>query len=176
MLEAARLQRAGDPAVAWESVETATENLRESKEKIRQELRAERASGEPVDLKRITAELEGFAAEHPAVSTELTSEGVLDEVPQAVWLCVYESLRETLTNLLRHSDASRFRVRITRRNRLLTVEFSDNGQGEAAADTVFVGRGIGLTAIEERALLSGGRAFFLLTPHGFTTRLIFTLG
>jgi signal transduction histidine kinase len=175
MLEAAQLQRTSNPAVAWESVEAATENLRESMEKIRQELRAERASGELVDLKRITAELEGFATEHSTIGTELSSEGMLDEVPQAVWLCIYESLRETLTNLLRHSNANRFRVRITQRNRLLTVEFSDNGQGEAAADTVFVGRGIGLAAIEERALLSGGRAFFLLTPYGFTTRLIFTL-
>lgn len=175
MLEAARLQRGSDATTAWESVETATENLRESMEKIRQDLRAERASGEPVDLRRITTELEGFAAEHPAISTELASEGALDEVPQAVWLCVYESLRETLTNLLKHSDANRFRMRIARRNRLLTVEFSDNGQGVVAADTVLVGLGIGLAAIEERALLSGGRAFFLPTPHGFKTRLIFTL-
>jgi signal transduction histidine kinase len=182
MLEAARLQLDRDPRAARESIEAATENLRESVEEIRRELREERTVTETIDLVRISAELADFSARHPAIDTGLTTDGVLGQVPQAVWLCVFESLRETLTNLLKHSDANRFRVSVAQRDRLLTVEFSDNGQGVAVADAadtadaVFVGRGIGLAAIEERALLSGGRAFFALSPRGFTTRLLFTLG
>jgi signal transduction histidine kinase len=198
MLEAAQLQLEQDPQEARRSIETATENLRGSVEDIRRELREERAADEPISLARIAAELEGFAAEHSGVGTELAAEGALDGVPQAVWLCVFEGLRETLTNLLKHSDANRFRVGISQRNRLLTVEFGDNGRpvsagaglaGGSTAQAVLrlgdgalpdmrtlMGRGIGLVAIEERTLLGGGRAFFTLSPHGFTTRLIFTLG
>jgi signal transduction histidine kinase len=232
MLEAAQLQLEHDLPAARVSIETATENLRESVEDIRRELREERTSGEPVGPAQIAAELEGFSAEHPAVRTELVTEGSLERVPQAVWLCVFESLGETLTNLLRHSDANHFRVSISQRNRLFVAEFGDNGRaalgsgsgggggggnsasgaaaargvrgagtasrgsgaraasrgtsgdgtapaalrGDGSVDTrVLVGRGIGLAAIEERALLSGGRAFFSLTPQGFTTRLVFTL-
>jgi signal transduction histidine kinase len=199
MLEAAQLQLEQDTQAALRSIETATENLRESVEDIRRELREERVAGEPVSVARIAAELEDFAAEHPTIGTEFTTDGALDGIPQAVWLCVFESLRETLTNLLKHSDANRFRISISQRNRLLTAEFSDNGRDAflqasgigtragalgtlGAGDgmlldmRMLIGRGIGLAAIEERTLLSGGRAFFALSPHGFTTRLIFTLG
>ncbi|MDR2196489.1 MAG: histidine kinase [Coriobacteriales bacterium] len=236
MLEAAQLQLENDAPAARASIETATENLRESVEDIRRELREERASGGSVGPAQIAAELEAFSAEHPAVRTEFVTEGSLERVPQAVWLCVFESLGETLTNLLRHSDANHFRVSISQRNRLFVAEFGDNGRAalggssggssgtaathsgsgagvaargvrgaraasrgarsartasrgasgggiapaalrsDGSVDTrVLVGRGIGLAAIEERALLSGGRAFFSLTPQGFTTRLVFTL-
>jgi signal transduction histidine kinase len=173
MLEAAQVQLEQDPRIARKSIEVATENLRESVEEIRRELREERVASEPVGLGRIAAEVEGFATEHPAVHTELVTEGSLERVPQAVWLCVFESLRETLTNLLRHSDADHFRVNISQRNRLLIAEFCDNGRTAHAHEPT--GEGIGLAAIEERTLLSGGRAFFSLTPHGFSTRLVFTL-
>jgi signal transduction histidine kinase len=194
MLEAAQLQLDQDPAAARASVELACENLRKSVEEIRRELRAERAAGEPADLGRIVAELKDFAARYPAISTELKTLGALDRVPSAIWLCEFESLRETLTNLLKHSNADCLRVIVRQKDRLLSVEFSDNGQGTAvgvgtvasavvgssAGKSAVIGvdaknPGIGLAAIEERTLLSGGRAFFELTPRGFSTRLLFTL-
>jgi signal transduction histidine kinase len=175
MLEAVRLQLDEDPQAARASIETATENLRASLEGIRRELREERSTDEQIGLEQIAARLNEFSADHPGVATEMETDGVLDDVPQLVWVCVFESLLETLTNLLRHSDADRFCVRIACRNRLVDVEFSDNGRGARAGDATPVERGIGLAAIEERALLSGGKAFFSLTPQGFVTRLVFTL-
>jgi signal transduction histidine kinase len=175
MLEAAQLQLDEDPRAARKSIETATENLRGSLEEIRRELREERPVGEPVSLERIAARLDGFAADHPGITTTLETDGALDAVPQLVWACVHECLPETLMNMLRHSDANRFRVRVVCRGRLVTAEFSDNGSGAPAGDATPLERGIGLATIEERALSSGGRAFFSLTPHGFTARLVFTL-
>ncbi|MDR1014586.1 MAG: histidine kinase [Coriobacteriales bacterium] len=175
MLEAAQLQWEGDPQAARASVETATENLRASLEGVRRELREERSVDEQASLERIAARLDGFAAEHPGIAVELEADGALDVVPQPVWSCIHESLLETLTNLLRHSDADRFRMRVTCRSRLLSVEFSDNGSGVRTGGAASVERGIGLAAIEERALLSGGRAFFSLGSQGFVTRLVFTL-
>jgi signal transduction histidine kinase len=175
MLEAAQLQLDEDPRAARISIETATENLRASLEGIRRELREERSTDEQASLERITARLDEFSAEHPGITAEIETDGALDVVPQLVWVCIYESLLETLTNLLRHSDADHFHARVACRNRLVTVEFGDNGRGALTSDATPVERGIGLAAIEERALLSGGRAFFSLTPQGFVTRLVFTL-
>jgi signal transduction histidine kinase len=175
MLEAAQLQWDEDPQAARRSVETATENLRGSLEGIRRELHEERATGEQASFERIAARLDEFSTEHPGIAIAVETDGALDAVPQLVWTCVYECLPETLMNMLRHSDADRFCARIAHRNRLVTVEFSDNGRGAPTGDATPVERGIGLAAIEERALLSGGRAFFSLTPRGFATRLVFTL-
>jgi signal transduction histidine kinase len=176
MLEAAQLQLDTNISSARASIEKATENLRTSVDEIRLELRDERSAAKQVSLARIVAELDTFSDEHPHVRCELETAGSLDALPQAVWVCIYESLRETLVNLLRHSSADRLHVLISHRNRLVYVEFGDNGSAVQTDETELTGRGIGLTAIQERALLAGGRAFFSLTPRGFTTKLTFPLG
>jgi signal transduction histidine kinase len=175
MLEAAQLQWDVDPQAARTSVETATENLRASLEGVRRELREERSTDERASLELIAARLEGFAADHPGIAVDMETDGALDAVPQPVWSCIHESLLETLTNLLRHSDADRFRVRVVCRSRLLSVEFSDNGSGARTEGAASVEQGMGLAAIEARALLCGGRAFFSLSSQGFVSRLVFTL-
>jgi signal transduction histidine kinase len=176
MLEAAQLQWDVDASSARSSIERATENLRESVDEIRRELRDERFADEQVSLVRVTAELDAFSDEHPGVVCELETSGSLDALPQAVWVCIHESLRETLANLLRHSNADRFHAFISHRNRLVYVEFGDNGSSAQRDETGLTERGVGLTVIQERALLAGGRAFFSLTPLGFTTKLTFPLG
>jgi signal transduction histidine kinase len=175
MLEAAQLQWDADAPSARASIEKATENLRESVDEIRRELRSERSVDEQVSLIRITAELDAFSDEHPGIACELETAGPLDALPQAIWSCIYESLRETLANLLRHSNADHFHALISHRNLLVYVEFADNGSTAAGEETGLTERGIGLVAIQERALLAGGRAFFSLTPWGFTTKLTFPL-
>jgi signal transduction histidine kinase len=175
MLEAAQLQMDENPQGARASIEAATENLRESVEEIRRELREERSGEEGASLRHIAAKLDEFGVEHPGINIELETDGALDMVPQLVWTCVFESLLETLTNMLRHSNADRFCARVACHNRLVTVEFSDNGSGVQTDSAVPVKRGIGLAVIEERALFSGGRAFFSLTPRGFSTRMVFTM-
>jgi signal transduction histidine kinase len=175
MLEAAQLQWDSDASSARASIERATENLRESVDEIRRELREERFADEQVSLIHVTAELDAFSDEHPHVVCELETLGPLDALPQAVWACIHESLRETLANLLRHSNADRFHALISHRNRLVYVEFGDNGSTAQRDETGLTERGIGLTVIQERALLAGGRAFFSLTPRGFTTKLTFPL-
>jgi signal transduction histidine kinase len=175
LLEAARLQWKTDPQTADANIEKATENLRETVDEIRRELREERSLDNKATLLSIAAELDEFSQEHPAIATELVTEGNLDRVPQALWYCIYESLLETLTNMLKHSNGKQFRVYISQNNRLVFVEFSDNGDSGQADETTDVARGIGLANIEERVLMSGGKAFFARTPRGFITKLTFTL-
>ncbi|MDR3052280.1 MAG: histidine kinase, partial [Coriobacteriales bacterium] len=136
MLEAAELLLDSDPHNARAHIQTATENLRSSVDDIRSDLREERSgfTGEQVSLRRIERELRDFEREHEGIRTRLKVEGSLEDVPQAVWLCIYQNLLETLTNLLKHSNASSFNVLVSQRNRLVYVEFRDNGgDGKATA-------------------------------------------
>jgi signal transduction histidine kinase len=196
MLEAAQLQLTAEPEAARASIVKATENLRESVDKIRRDLREERVAPDQVGLAQIQATLKNFEESYPQVTTTLEVDGVLDDLSQAIWVCIYESLLETLTNLLRHSTANRFEAQISQRNRLVTVRLSDNGgvctsgqqqarsaeesqaQGDArlpTAEAFGIIRGLGLTGIEERCTLIGGHVFFSRTIRGFCTRMTFTL-
>ena len=78
-------------------------------------------------------------------------------------LLVYRIVQEALTNVWRHSGASRVQVDITFNDRKTTVEISDDGKGfEMEEDMRFVQAGkIGLAGMQERADLLGGR----LTIH-----------
>jgi signal transduction histidine kinase len=128
MLEAALILLGRQPEQARANIEQATENLRSSVDGIRAELREERVVHDEASLAKISEQLERFEGEHSGVQTELVVDGALDEVSQTIWVCIYEALRETLTNVLKHSNATKFKVIITLRNRLVYVEFSDNGR------------------------------------------------
>ena len=176
LLEAAKLQIEKNPEAALVSIDRAAENLRESVDEIRRELREERAISEQASLVMIAQTLDEFSESHEGIRTELITEGaMLDSVPQAVWFCIHESLLETLTNMLKHSNGDKFSVFISLQKRLLYVEFSDNGTGSQADEEVKVIQGIGLAGIEERVLLNGGKVFFFLKPQGFSTRMTFAL-
>ncbi|MDR3036882.1 MAG: histidine kinase [Coriobacteriales bacterium] len=127
MLEAAQLQLASDPQAARASIACATDNLRESVDDIRRELREERSADTPASRASIAAALAEFSNRHASITTELQTEGALDTIPQSIWVCIHESLLETLTNVLKHTTASHFRVFISHINRLVYVEFGDTG-------------------------------------------------
>jgi len=141
MLEAAQLQFDTDPSAARASMRAATENLRESVDDIRRDLREERVATELIGLHTVTAALETFEQGHPGIKTSLDVEGAMDTVPQTLWVCLQECLVETLTNLLKHSDANRFSVSLSNRNFLFIAEFSDNGGGALAASGAFAAPG-----------------------------------
>ena len=175
MLEAARLQIDNNPEAALASISKATENLRDSVDNIRRELREERSTSEQVSLVKIARVLDEFSESHKGITTELVTEGaLLDSIPQFIWSCIYESLLESLTNMLKHSNGDRFRLFISLQNRLVYVEFSDNGSDSKSEETK-VNQGIGLASIEERVLLNGGKVFFSKGPLGFRTRMTFAL-
>jgi len=185
ILEAARLQMDKDPETALKNLDKATENLRHSVDEIRHELRDERSENVRATLAGIAQTLDEFSQNHERITTELVTEGLmLESIPQSIFFCIHECLRETLTNMLKHSDGDRFRLFISLQNRLVYAEFSDNGTGgqtmnnrslEKAVDNWKVIPGIGLAGIQERVLMNGGKVFFSLDSQGFRTRMTFTL-
>ncbi len=158
-----------EPDRAREAVEAATGNLRSAVDDIRLALRQERSARSAVGLSEIAALLSRFEAEHPAVRTELATEGDLEAVSPLIWVCIQENLVESLTNLLKHSNARHFSVLISQKNRLIQARFRDNGH---AGD---FRPGMGLSAMEERCAACRGRCVFEGTPEGFLTRMVFTV-
>ena len=84
-------------------------------------------------------------------------------LPAAVEVAAYRIVMEALTNVVRHSGATRAKVQLRPGGDCLTVDISDNGGS---------GRewvpGIGLTSMRERANELSGRVTYRCTPTGST--------
>lgn len=71
-------------------------------------------------------------------------------------LVLYRIVQEALTNVARHADASRARVRIWREDDMVVAEIRDDGAGFPAQRTLVEGHGLGLMGMQERATMVGG--------------------
>jgi signal transduction histidine kinase len=92
-------------------------------------------------------------------------------LPAAVEVAAYRIVMEALTNVARHSGASRAKVALHVGDDCVTIEVSDdgNGGGEWAP-------GIGLTSMRERASELGGSVVYRGTPAGSTVKAELPLG
>lgn len=74
-------------------------------------------------------------------------------VPSAIGGAAFRIVQESLTNVLRHADASTAHVRVRTRHDALDIEVVDDGQ----ADSAGANSGLGLRGMAERAAALGGR-------------------
>ena len=86
------------------------------------------------------------------LEVELELDGELGELPAGVDLSAYRIVQEALTNTLKHSQASRARIRVSRRADELELEIEDDGAGPGEES----GDGHGLIGMQERTALLGG--------------------
>ncbi|MCJ7626084.1 MAG: histidine kinase [Anaerolineaceae bacterium] len=78
---------------------------------------------------------------------------------RSVETTLFRITQEGLTNILRHSNASKVTVRLIQDHGLIVLEISDNGKGfdvQRLATFDKVGNGMGLLGIKERAEILGG--------------------
>jgi len=84
-----------------------------------------------------------------------SSEGTLDNIPDAISLCLFRVLQEALHNAVKHSGARRFEVSLVGASDEIVLTVRDEGRGfdpeEALAET-----GLGLTSMKERLKLVDG--------------------
>ena len=100
------------------------------------------------------------------------AEGVVSSrlVPE-VELAIYRVVQEALTNIRRHSTATRAAVTVVEEDDSVVAEISDNGRGFNADRAA----GFGLSGMRERAQLANGTLEVLPTHpdgHGTTVRLV----
>ncbi len=96
---------------------------------------------------------------------ELAVVGAARPLPPAVDLAAYRIVQEALTNVLRHAGPATARVRLTYRERDLSVQVDDDGRG-AGGRRPSGGGGNGLLGMQERIAALGGRLEARPRPGG----------
>ena len=94
-------------------------------------------------------------------------------LPPGVPLVAYRTAQEALTNVSKHSGATRVDLELSLDSGVLTLEIRDNGRGVAAADLAKE-RSFGIRGLHERAATVGGWVDLSSAP-GRGTSLILTV-
>ncbi len=92
-------------------------------------------------------------ARDAGLQTQLEVTGTVRSLPPALDLCAYRILQEAITNVLKHSGASRVDVRIHYGASAIELTVFDDGSGRAGDPA---GSGHGLIGMRERVELFGG--------------------
>lgn len=171
LLEAAMLQMKKDQNKAMDSMQKAVKNLRESVDEIRAALKEERTERFLIDIHDINSALEQFKIKYN-ITTRLNTSGDLSKISPQVWTCINDNLKECLTNVLKHSNATEFVLNIEVFNKIIKAEFKDNGKNGNGTGNGFV-KHLGLNAIEERTAALKGRCFISKDDNGFCVTNIF---
>ncbi|MGL4407675.1 MAG: sensor histidine kinase [Zoogloea sp.] len=100
----------------------------------------------------------------PEIGIEAKFPQSLPALPPLAGLALYRTLQEALTNVLRHSVASRVRLSLECCGRALELTVTDNGVGRGA-EVVRKARG-GLLGMRERAEMAGGSCWLADGPDG----------
>ncbi|WP_298625412.1 ATP-binding protein [uncultured Zoogloea sp.] len=111
--------------------------------------------------------LAAWQSRHPDI--ELSSELFAGPypLPDDITLTALRVVQESCTNIVRHAQARRVRVRLLREETGLVVEVSDDGRGiEPATGQA----GFGLTGMRERVAAVDGQ-LDIASPHGGGTRI-----
>jgi len=115
-------------------------------------LRADGSGDAPLVPEPDLSRLEGLAASVTAQAVAVTLRADVAEVSKPVQLALYRIVQESLTNVVRHANATRVSVDLTEQNGSYRLVIADNGAG--ALSTTEGGRG--LLGMRERAELLGG--------------------
>ena len=106
--------------------------------------------------------LEGLVASVTAQGIDVQLEDSLTEVPKPTQLALYRIAQESLTNVVRHSQATRATVSLTEDDGAYRLVVTDNGTAAATASE----GGRGLLGMRERAELLGGSLDAGPSPRG----------
>jgi signal transduction histidine kinase len=95
-----------------------------------------------------------------------------DHVPAAIQAIVVKNLAEALTNVEKHSHATRVFVSSNETDDGIRVEILDDGAGFVVAEAIHMPGHMGLVAMKERAQLAGGQ-FRIESEPGAGTKVEF---
>ncbi len=80
------------------------------------------------------------------------------------------NIQETMTNMMKYSDASSCKVKFSRLNKMIKVTIEDNGVGCRN-----IKKGMGLSGIEERMTQLGGK-LIVDGSSGFSLTMLLDVG
>lgn len=110
-------------------------------------------------------EADGFT-ERFGIACEVDTPAEEPQLPPDVTTALFRIFQEALTNVARHSKASKVDVRFDISGSGCLLEIRDDGGGAKARPGGAALMSLGLLGMEERARLAGGRASFASPPGG----------
>lgn len=162
-----RLQQEVEPD-RREPFESAQASVRQTIEEVRriaQELRPDVL--DHLGLASALRALLRTFTERTGIHSEWRLEEPLPAVDPAVELACYRIVQESLTNVARHSGASRVTVRLVHSGPDLVLTVSDDGHGMSGVSQP----GGGIRGMRERAVIIGGELVVTETDDGLTVQL-----
>ena len=151
-----------EPAKVREALEAIRDTSRRSLDGLRaqlQEMREPAADDAPrrpaVGLAELNVLLDRIRASGLEVQTDIDPAVRDGQLPPDVDVAAYRIVQESLTNVLRHSQASRAEVRIQREHGAVVVDVVDNGTAVAVRRPAD-GAGTGIAGMRARAEALGG--------------------
>jgi two-component system sensor histidine kinase UhpB len=118
--------------------------------------------------------LEDARARHPLLDISLVIQAPLETLEDGLATATYRIIQESLTNALRHSQASKIDMHVTRVQDALHLKICDNGQGPSP-DWAQSGH-FGVIGMRERAEgLGGSLSFEALSPSGVQVHAVLPL-
>jgi signal transduction histidine kinase len=87
------------------------------------------------------------------IELQVSADGLRNEIPLPIALLIYECCQEALTNVVRHSRASKASIGLRRSAGGIEVSIKDNGVGFPSAQP---SEGLGLALIRDKVSLAGG--------------------
>ena len=108
------------------------------------------------------------------IAVDLHTDHSPERLPMVVESAVYRVIQEALTNVARHSGATRAGVVVERRDGNVVAIIEDSGKGFdiSAIQPTNVRGGLGLLGVRERASLLGGTIDIESSPGGGTTLFV----
>ncbi len=109
----------------------------------------------------------GRQAERAGWELQFSAEGLTTRPSPEIEIACFRLTQEALTNVVRHSQAKKVEVRLEKSPHELTLVIRDNGIGfdsEAVRTGSRVGTSVGLSGMEERVQLAGGKVTIGSTP------------
>src|SRR5262249_10472458 len=148
----------GDPAAARAALHVVRAAARQAGPELRAAVSPLRTDSGEGTVRPPTPRLDDLAELlTPARAAGLSASLVLkpgdEPLPQPAELTAYRIVQESLTNVLRHAQATRVEVAVTREADNLLVSVRDNGSAVVHSGP---SAGLGLVGMRERAQLLGG--------------------
>ncbi|MDX6593277.1 MAG: hypothetical protein QOJ13_2473 [Gaiellales bacterium] len=143
------------PAETAEALRAIASSSQRSLHELRSILGAAQRTDAPVaTLAQLETLIETTVAGQIDVEIDVT--GDLDTLPATHGAAAYRIVQESLTNVLRHANATSIRVVVSVESDTLTVEITDDGERAAEPPVVSGHPGHGIRGMRERAGMLGG--------------------
>jgi len=125
----------------------------------------------------------GWVADHTlrplGLLVTIEGAGLQERLPSDIETILFRIAQEAMSNVARHSEASRLSIHLAREDDQATMTLTDDGRGfDPAAVTAAPdqSRGLGLAGMQERASLAGGQVTVESAPgRGTTVRVVMPL-